>query len=195
MDITILLLLIDIFRTRIHANISREYRYSSDTNYLYSSPVIIQLPKHDCSIELFLDLFRPMRRFDLDTTAKPRSPLFERERSMLVSIIREILFFAFFKKTCPPRIREKTVRGYRHEFVMRINIYIYILCTRGAYTFVCNRHSFVPSRTLSSSRRCSSFYLSFSYALSYSALSITFLGVYTGFNGIVMRRRRLRGSL
>lgn len=56
--------------TGIHANISREYRYSSDTNYLYSSPVIIQLPKHDCSIELFLDLFRPMRRFDLE---RPRN--------------------------------------------------------------------------------------------------------------------------
>lgn len=52
--------------TGIHANISREYRYSSDTNYLYSSPVIIQLPKHDCSI----DLFRPMRRFDLE---RPRN--------------------------------------------------------------------------------------------------------------------------
>lgn len=84
--------------TGIHANISREYRYSSDTNYLYSSPVIIQLPKHDCSIELFLDLFRPMRRFDLDTTAKSRSPLFERERSMLVSIIREILFSRSLRK-------------------------------------------------------------------------------------------------
>lgn len=193
MDITILLLLIDIFRTRIHANISREYRYSSDTNYLYSSPVIIQLPKHDCSIELFLDLFRPMRRFDLDT--KPRETTITVVRARAKHACFDHSWNPFFRvlwENLPAATREKTVRGYRHEFVMRINIYIYIYYVHAcAYTFVCNRHSFVPSRTLSSSRRCSSFYLSFSY----SALSITFLGVYTGFNGIVMRRRRLRGSL